>query len=120
MIIKKGKRIFFYVNNKKGIFIFLIFLFLRIIKLKTYLLFFSLLNGSIKLAEKIASKSPVAIQGSKLSLIYSRDHTVQEGLDHIVSFNIFPPIKNLIIFLYIFIYFFKLYFNRSCIIRVCF
>lgn len=47
----------------------------------------SLLNGSIKLAEKIASKSPVAIQGSKLSLIYSRDHTVQEGLDHIAMYN---------------------------------
>lgn len=120
MIIKKGKRIFFYINNKKGIFIFLIFLFLKIIELKTYLSFFSLLNGSIKLAEKIASKSPVAIQGSKLSLIYSRDHTVQEGLDHIVSF-IFPPIKNLIIFIYIYLYvFFKLYFNRLCIIRLCF
>ncbi|KAK1135718.1 hypothetical protein K0M31_000299 [Melipona bicolor] len=47
----------------------------------------SLLNGSIELAEEIANKSPVAIQGSKLSLIYSRDHSVQEGLDHIAMHN---------------------------------
>jgi len=46
---------------------------------------FSLLNKSIEVAEDIASKSPVAVQGSKISLVYSRDHSVQEGLDHIVS-----------------------------------
>ena len=37
------------------------------------------------IAEKIAGKSPVAVQGTKISLNFSRDHTVQEGLDHIVS-----------------------------------
>ncbi|XP_043526494.1 delta(3,5)-Delta(2,4)-dienoyl-CoA isomerase, mitochondrial [Frieseomelitta varia] len=47
----------------------------------------SLINGSIELAEEIANKSPVAIQGSKLNLIYSRDHSVQEGLDHIAMHN---------------------------------
>ncbi|CAK9803796.1 Delta(3,5)-Delta(2,4)-dienoyl-CoA isomerase, mitochondrial [Anthophora quadrimaculata] len=47
----------------------------------------SLLNNSMALAEEIANKSPVAVQGSKLSLIYSRDHSVQEGLDHIAIHN---------------------------------
>ncbi|KZC09981.1 Delta(3,5)-Delta(2,4)-dienoyl-CoA isomerase, mitochondrial [Dufourea novaeangliae] len=47
----------------------------------------SLLEGSIALANEIASKSPVAVQGSKLSLVYSRDHSVQEGLDHIAMHN---------------------------------
>ncbi|XP_076300994.1 delta(3,5)-Delta(2,4)-dienoyl-CoA isomerase, mitochondrial isoform X1 [Lasioglossum baleicum] len=47
----------------------------------------SLLKGSMELADKIASQSPVAVQGSKLSLVYSRDHSVQEGLDHIALHN---------------------------------
>ncbi|CAL7948357.1 unnamed protein product [Xylocopa violacea] len=47
----------------------------------------SLMKTSMLLAEEIASKSPVAVQGSKLSLIYSRDHSVQESLDHIAMHN---------------------------------
>ncbi|XP_046433376.1 delta(3,5)-Delta(2,4)-dienoyl-CoA isomerase, mitochondrial isoform X1 [Neodiprion fabricii] len=47
----------------------------------------SLLAGSISLAEEISAKSPVAVQGSKLNLNYSRDHTVQEGLDHVLMYN---------------------------------
>lgn len=47
----------------------------------------SLLNKSMEIAENIASKSPVAVQGSKISMIYSRDHSVQEGLDHIAMHN---------------------------------
>ena len=35
----------------------------------------------------IASKSPVAIATSKKSIVYSRDHTVQEGLEHIALLN---------------------------------
>ena len=37
------------------------------------------------MAEDIASKSPVAVQGSKVNLHYSRDHTVEEGLHFAVS-----------------------------------
>lgn len=48
-----------------------------------------LIQASIKLAEEIASKSPVAIQATKKNLVYSLDHTNQEGLDHIVSHNPF-------------------------------
>ncbi|KAL6434830.1 hypothetical protein ACFW04_005189 [Cataglyphis niger] len=47
----------------------------------------SLLNKAIEVAENIAKKSPVAVQGSKISMIYSRDHSVQEGLDHIAMHN---------------------------------
>ncbi|XP_075212605.1 delta(3,5)-Delta(2,4)-dienoyl-CoA isomerase, mitochondrial isoform X2 [Lycorma delicatula] len=47
----------------------------------------SMLQSTIDLAAKVAEKSPLAVQGSKLSLIYSRDHTVQEGLDHIALWN---------------------------------
>ncbi|XP_043282079.1 delta(3,5)-Delta(2,4)-dienoyl-CoA isomerase, mitochondrial [Venturia canescens] len=46
-----------------------------------------LLSESFIIAEGIAKKSPVAIQGTKLSMVYSRDHTVQEGLDHIARRN---------------------------------
>ncbi|CAE8615404.1 unnamed protein product, partial [Polarella glacialis] len=40
-----------------------------------------------KVAVEIASKSPVAVLGTKVSLNYSRDHSVQEGLDHIRQWN---------------------------------
>lgn len=38
-------------------------------------------------AQEIASKSPVAVIGIKACLNYSRDHTVQEGLDHVRLWN---------------------------------
>lgn len=44
-----------------------------------------MLEGVLNIASDIASKSPVGIQMTKRSIIYSRDHTVQEGLDHVVS-----------------------------------
>ncbi|XP_014218083.1 delta(3,5)-Delta(2,4)-dienoyl-CoA isomerase, mitochondrial-like, partial [Copidosoma floridanum] len=46
-----------------------------------------LLEKALDLAKQIASKSPVAVQGTKLSLNYSRDHTVDEGLNHILMRN---------------------------------
>jgi enoyl-CoA hydratase/carnithine racemase len=49
------------------------------------LLPFSMLKGAIEVATDIAAKSPVAVQVTKRSILYSRDHSVQEGLDHIVS-----------------------------------
>lgn len=42
-------------------------------------------SNALKMAVEIASKSPVAVQGSKVNLNYSRDHTVQDGLDFAVS-----------------------------------
>jgi delta(3,5)-delta(2,4)-dienoyl-CoA isomerase len=41
----------------------------------------------LKIAKTIASKSPVAINISKKSIIYSRDHSVEEGLNHIALLN---------------------------------
>jgi len=46
-----------------------------------------LVEAAIKLAEEIASKSPVAVQGTKKNLVYSLDHTNQEGLDQIREIN---------------------------------
>jgi delta(3,5)-delta(2,4)-dienoyl-CoA isomerase len=34
----------------------------------------------IEMAKEIASKSPVAVQGTKTLLDYSRDHTIREGI----------------------------------------
>lgn len=45
------------------------------------------LDAAIKLATTIASKSPVAVAGTKRILTYSRDHTVAEGLDYVVTWN---------------------------------
>ncbi|EFA13253.1 Delta(3,5)-Delta(2,4)-dienoyl-CoA isomerase, mitochondrial-like Protein [Tribolium castaneum] len=46
-----------------------------------------MIEGVVGIAAEIASKSPVAVQGTKFNLVYSRDHTVQEGLDHIAMWN---------------------------------
>ena len=42
---------------------------------------------AFKLASLIASKSPVAVQGTKEILNYSRDHTVSEGLRYTAVWN---------------------------------
>ncbi len=44
-----------------------------------------MVKGALDLASDIAEKSPIAVQGTKTNLIYSRDHSVQEGLEYIVS-----------------------------------
>lgn len=44
-------------------------------------------SDAAALCTSISSNSPVAVAGTKRSLVYSRDHTVQEGLDHIASHN---------------------------------
>ena len=43
-----------------------------------------MIEAAIKMATLIVSKSPVAVQGSKINLNYSRDHTVDESLDYMV------------------------------------
>lgn len=44
-----------------------------------------MISSAIDLAVLIAKKSPVAVQGTKINLNYSRDHTVEEGLDSMVG-----------------------------------
>jgi Delta3,5-Delta2,4-dienoyl-CoA isomerase len=46
-----------------------------------------LILDAIALCKRIVIHSPVAVMGTKMSLTFSRDHTVMEGLDHIASHN---------------------------------
>nr|CAD7567839.1 unnamed protein product [Timema californicum] len=47
----------------------------------------SLFEGALNVATDIATKSPVAVQLTKRNLVYSRDHTVEEGLEYIANWN---------------------------------
>jgi len=47
----------------------------------------SLLAAALETASLIASKSPVAIQGTKHHLNYARDHSVQESLHYMATWN---------------------------------
>lgn len=48
-----------------------------------------MIREAVSLAETIASKSPLAVQATKKNIVYSMDHTNQEGLDQIVMIMIF-------------------------------
>ncbi|XP_038641949.1 delta(3,5)-Delta(2,4)-dienoyl-CoA isomerase, mitochondrial isoform X3 [Scyliorhinus canicula] len=47
----------------------------------------AMLDGAFEMASEIASKSPVGVQGAKMNLIYSRDHSVKDGLNYIATWN---------------------------------
>lgn len=46
-----------------------------------------LISSGLQICGQIAKNSPVAVSGTKLSLNYSRDHTVKDGLEHIALHN---------------------------------
>ncbi|XP_010945512.2 delta(3,5)-Delta(2,4)-dienoyl-CoA isomerase, mitochondrial [Camelus dromedarius] len=46
-----------------------------------------MLDAAFALASEISSRSPVAVQGTKINLIYSRDHSVTDGLNFMKSWN---------------------------------
>lgn len=46
-----------------------------------------LMEDALEVAQRIAENSPVAVLGTKRSLVYSRDHTVADGLVHIATHN---------------------------------
>lgn len=46
-----------------------------------------LIQLGLGICEKISRNSPVAVQGTKISLNYSRDHSVKEGLEHVAMHN---------------------------------
>lgn len=46
-----------------------------------------LFKAAKALAADIATKSPVAVQGTKHILNYSRDHTVDDGLKYVATWN---------------------------------
>ena len=47
----------------------------------------ALLHGVTDIARNIATKSPLAIRGTKEMLLYSRDHSVRDGLNYIATWN---------------------------------
>ena len=47
----------------------------------------SMLREVTHIAQTIARKSPLAMRGSKEMLLYSRDHSVQDGLNYIATWN---------------------------------
>ena len=44
-------------------------------------------EDAIRLATHVAALSPVAVVGTKMSLNYSRDHSVLDGLHHVATHN---------------------------------
>jgi len=46
-----------------------------------------MMEAAVKMASNIAAKSPVAVQGTKLNLVFSREHSVEEGLDQVAKWN---------------------------------
>lgn len=47
----------------------------------------ALLTEVIKIAETIAEKSPIVIRGTKEILLHKRDHSVNEGLEYVATWN---------------------------------
>ena len=45
----------------------------------------SMIEEAMKTAVQIAVRSPIGVQGSKVNLVYSRDHTVPESLHFMVG-----------------------------------
>ena len=49
---------------------------------------YSLMINKVKsIAAEIASKSPISIRGTKEMILYTRDHSVQDGLNYIATWN---------------------------------
>ena len=47
----------------------------------------TLLDGVMAIAQEIAAKSPIAIAGTKRMIAYMRDHTVDDGLEYVATWN---------------------------------
>uniref|UniRef100_A0AAY4DM95 Delta(3,5)-Delta(2,4)-dienoyl-CoA isomerase, mitochondrial n=1 Tax=Denticeps clupeoides TaxID=299321 RepID=A0AAY4DM95_9TELE len=47
----------------------------------------AMMAGALEMASEIAGRSPVAVQGTKINLIYSRDHSVPDSLDYMATWN---------------------------------
>lgn len=44
-------------------------------------------EAGLEMARLIAAKSPIAVAGTKRHLVFSRDHTVQQGLEYVATWN---------------------------------
>lgn len=51
----------------------------------------AMMAGAMEMAAEVAGRSPVAVQGTKINLVYSRDHSVAEGLDYMVALTAEKP-----------------------------
>ena len=47
-----------------------------------------MMKAALETANTIASKSPVAVQGTKVTLNYSRDHTVSDSLQFVANWSV--------------------------------
>jgi enoyl-CoA hydratase len=47
----------------------------------------AMLKAVMETATEIASKSPLAVHGSKVMINYARDHSIQDGLDYIATWQ---------------------------------
>jgi len=47
----------------------------------------AMLAGVLEIAGEIAEKSPLAIWGSKQMLNYARDHSVEDGLEYVATWQ---------------------------------
>lgn len=47
----------------------------------------AMMEGALEMAMLIASKSPIAVQGTKVNMVYSRDHSVAEALNYVATWN---------------------------------
>ena len=47
----------------------------------------AMMEAVMRIAQEIATKSPLAVRGTKEMLLYARDHTVAQGLDHVATWN---------------------------------
>ena len=45
----------------------------------------SLMENALSMATQIAENSPVAVAGTKEQLNYARDHSLEDGLNYVVS-----------------------------------
>uniref|UniRef100_A0A7I4Y6C4 Delta(3,5)-Delta(2,4)-dienoyl-CoA isomerase, mitochondrial n=1 Tax=Haemonchus contortus TaxID=6289 RepID=A0A7I4Y6C4_HAECO len=54
---------------------------------RVYNTYHDMMREVVAVARTIAQKSPVAVQGTKIILNYSRDHTVEEGLQAVATWN---------------------------------
>ena len=41
----------------------------------------------MEIAAEIASKSPLSVTGSKVMMNYARDHTINDGLDYVATWQ---------------------------------
>ncbi|WP_338513170.1 crotonase/enoyl-CoA hydratase family protein [Pseudomonas poae] len=47
----------------------------------------SLLAGVLEIAREIAAKSPIAVTGTKAMISYMRDHSINDGLEYVATWN---------------------------------